>query len=101
VKPHGGKRAELASIGRRFRLGDGDWEGISMLNFGEAGVLFQICCRHVAFLLAIWVTCNWNGILGAGCLRMHFVCLSLGFRILSRLLNFNEQAFDAVDASDE
>jgi hypothetical protein len=26
--------------------------------FGEAGVLFQICCRHVAFLLAMWVTCN-------------------------------------------
>jgi hypothetical protein len=46
------------SVWWRFRLGDGDWEGISMLNFGEAGVLFQICCRHVAFLLAMWVTCN-------------------------------------------
>ena len=58
MKPLGGKRAELASIGGRFRLGDGDWEGIFMLNFGEAEVSFQIRCRRAAFLLAKWVTCN-------------------------------------------
>ena len=35
MKPLGGKRAELASIGGRFRLGDGEYGGVFMLSFGK------------------------------------------------------------------
>jgi hypothetical protein len=51
VKPLGGKRAELASIGGRLKLEGDDCEGNFRSSFGETDVFLQIVVDALHFSL--------------------------------------------------
>jgi len=70
VKPLGGKRAELASIDGRFRLGAGDWECKVRLGLDpdwcvllDLPVLRRISPYHPGCM-------QLNSVLGAGLLQI-------------------------------